>query len=90
MNYDDIKASAEDCAWENNDAYTAYVDRFDDLLSCMMDENIKLGPEVKFAVLDWLENAIKRRKQGIMDDCDQAVRESMEMDIGDICDMGDM
>jgi hypothetical protein len=87
-----FEAEAEDSAWETTEAYMAYTGRFDALFSYLKDENIKLGPEGQFAILNWLENKVKQEKQTIMDDCYEAQMEAIEMmpELDGIRDMGDM
>ena len=78
--------------WHDDITYLAYMSKFGELLSAMMDENIKLGPEGQWVILDALKEVIAEHKQEIIDDCYDASREAIEMmpEIGNMRDMGDM
>jgi len=73
-----MKAATEDRNWETNKAYVTYMAIFDDLFSRLMEENIKLGPEGQWIIMDEIEASIRHHKQTIIDDCSSACEENKE------------
>jgi len=68
-NLEKLQPMAEAKSWNNDPRYLSYKVEFDNLINALSEEHIFLGPEGQFAVLNWMDEEVKRHKQLIVDDC---------------------